>query len=152
MSGRVEQAIRRRAGVAGRREVSAGDFFTGPFETALASGEFIRSVRVARPGTDARWGYWKFVRQVGEFAKASATVLIDPNRDAARVAVGALGREPLVLDDTAAQAFVDGRSSAKDVLHAAMPDRTNVSLALHVAALNNALAKVEGPQADGGGR
>ena len=63
----------------GRRDVAMADFVTGPFETALRSGELITAVRVPRPGPRARWGYWKFVRQVGEFAKASATILIDPD-------------------------------------------------------------------------
>ena len=137
-------------GAGGQREVPASEFFTGPFETALQPGELIRAVRVARPGRDTRWGYWKFVRQVGEFAKASATVLIDPDRPGPRVAVGALGREPLVLDGASAQEFVAGHATAKEVLSAALPDRTFDSLALHVAALNNALAKVKSAQAESG--
>lgn len=128
-------------GAGGRRELPVGDLITGPFETALAPGELISAVRVRQPGTGARWGYWKFVRQVGEFAKASATVLIKPEGGAARVAIGALGRQPLVLGDGAAQDLVAGRRTAEKVLSDALPDRSAAELALHVAALNNALAK-----------
>lgn len=137
-------------GAAGRREISAGEFFTGPFETALRSGDIILSVRVARPSAGSRWGYWKFVRQVGEFAKASATVLLDPGRAGPRVAVGALGREPLVLDDASAHELVAGRATAKEVLSAALPSRPIESIALHVAALNNALAQATVSHVDSG--
>ena len=139
-------------GDGGRREIAAGDFFTGPFETALRSGELIRSVRVTQPGAGTKWGYWKFVRQVGEFAKASATVLLDPQRDAPRIAVGALGREPLVLGETAAQQLAAGQATAQEVLRAAMPEPPAESLALHAAALNNALAQAAASQPASGGR
>ena len=122
------------------RRVAMDEFITGPFETALRNGELIRSVAVPKPGKAARWGYWKFVRQVGEFAKASATVLIDPERSVTRVSVGALGRQPLVLDETAAAQFVGGHVSAGEVLLSALPDRTREDLALHTAALKEALA------------
>lgn len=125
----------------GRRDVAMADFVTGPFETALRSGELITAVRVPQPGPGARWGYWKFVRQVGEFAKASATILIDPDGTVPRIAVGALGRQPLLLEANVAEDFVAGRTSAQEVLSVALPERSVAELALHVAALNNALAK-----------
>lgn len=129
-------------GQAGRRTIALEDFVTGPFETALATDEWIARVHVTRPAAGTRWGYWKFVRQVGEFAKASATVLVAPD-GAARVAVGALGRQPLVVDAQAAADFVTGRATAADVLAAALPDRPAPELALHKAALNHALAKAQ---------
>ncbi len=127
----------------GRRDVSMADFVTGPFETALQSGELITAVRVPRPGPSARWGYWKFVRQVGEFAKASATILIDPDGTAPRIAVGALGRQPLLLEANVAEDLVARRTSAQEVLSVALPERSAAELALHVAALDNALAKTQ---------
>ena len=135
----------------GERRVAIEDFITGPFETALESGELIRSVAVPRPGSSAKWGYWKFVRQVGEFAKASATVLIDPERSLTRVCVGALGRQPLILDETNSAALVGGRTSTCEVLSAALPDRSAEDLALHKAALSKALAAAIGDDRAGGG-
>ncbi|MGI9480690.1 MAG: FAD binding domain-containing protein [Hyphomicrobiaceae bacterium] len=125
----------------GQRDVAVSDFVTGPFETALQPGELIASVHVPRPGPNARWGYWKFVRQVGEFAKASATVLVDPDAAAPRIAVGALGRQPLVLEPNVATDFATGQMTAQAALAATLPERNIRDLALHVAALNNALAK-----------
>ena len=124
----------------GSRNIALSDFVTGPFETALAPDEWIAAVRVPRPVPGTRWGYWKFVRQVGEFAKASATVLLPPTGPL-RVAVGALGRQPLVLDAQPAADFAAGRATARDVLAAALPDRSATERALHEAALNHALAQ-----------
>ena len=62
------------------RTVALGDFFTGPFATVLEPDEVIASVRVLKRGPSAHWGYWKFCLKVGDFAKASAAVLRDPDR------------------------------------------------------------------------
>lgn len=129
-------------GRAGRRRIAMTDFITGPFATALAPGELLTAVEVPRPATGARWGYWKFTRQVGEFAKASATVLIDRQAGRLRCAVGALGGKPLVLDDPAA--LVEGRRRPDEALRAALPDRPPASLAMHVVALTRALAQAQG--------
>ena len=67
------------AGKDAARTVALTDFFTGPFATVLADDEVIAGVRLAKRGTAARWGYWKFCLKVGDFAKASAAVLIDPD-------------------------------------------------------------------------
>ncbi len=54
-------------GPAGRRRVSADDFFTGFFETSLEPGELLTAVRVPRaPG--AGWGYQKFTRRANDWA------------------------------------------------------------------------------------
>jgi aerobic carbon-monoxide dehydrogenase medium subunit len=125
-------------GPSGRRTIAMKDFITGPFATALGAGEILVAVEIARPGPDARWGYWKFCRQVGEFAKASATVLVDPKADRYRCAVGALGGPPVVLDD--AQAIIEARMSPTDALVRALPERPRESLSLHIAALERALS------------
>jgi aerobic carbon-monoxide dehydrogenase medium subunit len=127
------------AGPGGRREVAMREFITGPFQTALLPGEVLVAVDVPKPGAGAGWGYWKYMRQVGEFAKASATVLIDDEAGPPRVALGALGRQPLVLADAAAGDLVAGRAVARDVVGDALPDMTPEALALHVTAVNRAL-------------
>lgn len=128
-------------GPAGERRVPMEDFITGPFTTALADGELLLGIEVPKPGPAAKWGYWKFCRQVGEFAKASATVLNDPESGRVRCCVGALGRQPLVLADAAA--LIDGSVSPKDALTQALPDRAPADLALHITALTRALAEAE---------
>jgi carbon-monoxide dehydrogenase medium subunit len=125
----------------GRREVTMADFITGPFETALRPGELISAVLVPRPGSNACWGYCKFIRQVGEFAKASATVLIDPDKGRPRIAIGALSRQPLVFEASVSEDLAAGRIDAVEALVNALPERSASELALHVTMLNRALAK-----------
>ena len=74
--------------------MALGAFITGPYTTALGDGEILQAIEVPKPGPGARWGYWKYVRQVGEFAKAGAAVLIDPANDRRHAVVGALGARP----------------------------------------------------------
>jgi len=131
-------------GPQGRREVAMENFITGPFETALDDAELITAIRIPRFNDRTRWGYWKFVRQVGEFAKASATVLIEPNQNAARIAIGALGRQPLVIGVETSKSLIEGRIQAAEALSEALPDRPPAELAMHSAALTKALAQVQG--------
>ena len=50
----------------GNRTVEAGSFFTGLFETALASNEVLTEIRV--PKTDAGWSFLKFNRRAQDWA------------------------------------------------------------------------------------
>ena len=59
------------SGPSGVRKLDAADFVQGPYTTDLSAGELVTAITVPKPSSSARWGYWKFVRQVGEFAKAS---------------------------------------------------------------------------------
>jgi carbon-monoxide dehydrogenase medium subunit len=131
-------------GPEGPRRVPLEDFVTGPFATDLRPGELLVAVEVPRPGEGAGWGYWKFMRQVGEFAKASATVLIDRESGRLRCALGALGRQPLVLPDP--EALIEGRATPAEAVRAALPEREAGDLALHVAALGRALAQAKGEE------
>ncbi|MEM8977479.1 MAG: FAD binding domain-containing protein [Pseudomonadota bacterium] len=129
-------------GPAGGREVAIDAFITGPYETVLGEDEIVRAVRVNKPGPDARWSYRKFVRQVGEFAKASATVLVDSSSSTPRIAIGALGRQPLLLESGSSQSLFNGEATAAEVLAKALPDRSQQDLALHSAMLARAMADV----------
>ncbi|MAI47236.1 MAG: carbon monoxide dehydrogenase [Hyphomicrobiaceae bacterium TMED74] len=139
-------------GPKGPREVAMKDFVTGPFETALCQDELIKAVRVPKFAASARWGYWKFVRQVGEFAKASATVLVEPDKESARIAIGALGRQPLVLGTETSKDLLESRIQTAEALSAALPNRTVADLSMHTAALNKAiaLAQENNSSSDGG--
>ena len=128
-------------GPAGERRIPVEEFITGPYLTALERREILTKVEIAKPGPGARWGYWKYVRQVGDFAKASAAVHIDPSKGIRRCVVGALGRQPLVLSDS--EAILDGAVSAAEAVRAALPDRTASSLAMHAVALERAIARAK---------
>jgi aerobic carbon-monoxide dehydrogenase medium subunit len=120
------------------RVVALSDFFTGPFATALRSDEIIIGVRVRKRRSSARWGYWKFCLKVGDFAKASAAVLVDPESDETRIVVGAIERPPAILPDP--RAILDGRVLLTDAVETAAPHLSKESQALHVAALRRAIA------------
>ena len=120
----------------GERRIAVEDFLTGPYATVLGQGEILVAVEVRRPGTHARWGYWKFVRQAGDFAKASAAIFLDPEHGLKRCAIGALGGPPLVL--TGFDDYLAEEMTAIDLLNGAMPERELESLALHAAALDRA--------------
>ena len=51
----------------GRREISAGDFFTGYFESALADDEMLTEIRVPKAPGDG-WNYQKFNRRAQDWA------------------------------------------------------------------------------------
>ena len=63
----------------------------------LRPGEILRAVLIPRPSAKARWAYRKACRKPGEFAHAMAAVLDDPARGTIRAAIGALGRQPMLL-------------------------------------------------------
>jgi len=84
---------------AGRRSLTMPAFILGVFETALGQGELITELRFPGLSAQARWGYYKFCRKTGEFAQASAAVLIDPARGLVRSVIGAASGQPIVVTD-----------------------------------------------------
>lgn len=121
------------AGAGGTRQVDAADFVKGPYATALGPGELVISIEVPKPSKTARWGYWKFVRQVGEFAKASAAILSDPEYGRARLVIGALDRNPVVIRD--ALEVIDGQIDGKGILARALP---GADTRMHAVAIDRA--------------
>ncbi|MAO93542.1 MAG: carbon monoxide dehydrogenase [Rhodospirillaceae bacterium] len=123
------------------RSLPIEDFITGPYSTGLGPDDVLTAIDVPRPGQNARWAYWKYTRQVGEFAKASAAILSDPENGRVRVAIGALGREPAILSQP--QALLEGQVSPIEALQDAIPDHPVETLNLHAVALSRALAQLE---------
>jgi carbon-monoxide dehydrogenase medium subunit len=123
-------------GSAGTRRVALTSFFEAPFTTTLAPGEIVTRIRIMRRGPSARWGYYKFQQKVGEFAQASAAVLIDPAREEMRIAVGALEACPLVLPDP--RAVLTDPRKAESQIAMALPPREG-GWALHGEAVRRAI-------------
>jgi CO/xanthine dehydrogenase FAD-binding subunit len=90
----------------GRRAVSAGDFLTGVFATAIAPGEIIASVAFPPLAAGEGWSYRGFTRRHGDFAivAAAATVALDADGRLARLrlAVSGVADRPIRLDTVAA--------------------------------------------------
>ena len=78
------------AGPGGERTIPAGDFFTGPFTTALAPGELLTTVVFDRGDVRRPFGFAELARRRGDFALAGAVVLLDP----ARVVLFGVGGAP----------------------------------------------------------
>ena len=75
-------------GPGGTRTVTADDFFTGYFETALEPDEMLTAVRVpSRPGEP--WGYQKFVRRANDWAIVGAAAV------GGRIALANMGPVPI---------------------------------------------------------
>ena len=102
-------------GPGGSREISAGDFFTGYFESALADDEMLTEIRVPKaPG--AGWNYQKFNRRAQDWAiVGAAAVTVNGGTNVALVNMGSV---PLRASATEA-ALAGGASAAEAAEQAA---------------------------------
>lgn len=123
------------------RTIPLMDFVVGAFETALAPGELIVSVRVPKLSADARFGYYKVCRRTGEFADASAAVLIDPARDVARSVIGATSGRPIVLEGANGAPREEIERRVIEAFSATALAHDPLSIAVHGAALQRAFAR-----------
>ena len=89
----------------GTRRVSADDFFTGFFETALGAGELLTAVRV-RSGLAGPFGYQKFTRRANDWAIVGVAAV------GGRIALANMGPVPLRAR-AAEQALAGGASAAQ---------------------------------------
>jgi carbon-monoxide dehydrogenase medium subunit len=97
------------------RRVPVDQFVTGAFEVSLAPGELLQAIWIPRPSRAVRCGYYKVCRKAGEFALASAAVLLDPERDCFRAVVGATHGRPILIDD--ARALFGGIPQPRTAVH-----------------------------------
>lgn len=102
------------AGPAGARELPVEAFILGAFETALAPGEIVTGVFVPCRSGRARFGYRKSCRKVGEFAEAMCAVLVDPESDVRRLAIGATEARQVVIAE--AHAAIGSPDAVDDIL------------------------------------
>ena len=70
-------------------------------------------------------------------------MLLDPDKGQPRIAIGALGRQPLVLEVAVAEKLAAGQISAAEALGNALPERSSSELALHITMLTRALARAQ---------
>src|SRR5262245_11114085 len=86
----------------GSRTVAVADLVLSSVTTVIRSDEMIRSVRMPKRSTGARWGFYKFSQKAGEFAHAIGGVLHDPARGRFRAVIGAIETAPIVVADASA--------------------------------------------------
>ncbi len=99
-----------------------------------------------------RWGFYKFARKTGEFAKAMAAVLIDPETGSCRIVMGATESTPIVFEngaklfggklEGALRERLDRRAVIEALTHKGRGDDA-IGVQLHLVALERALAQVE---------
>ncbi len=85
------------ASIAGRRELSAKQFFTGILSTALQPGEMVVAVRYPRPPAGTGAGFVEFARRLGDFAMAGAAATLklhDGICEHARLTIVGMGEGP----------------------------------------------------------
>lgn len=136
------------AGPKGRRRLAVAAMMVGAFTTALAEDELIASVAVPKLSAGARWGYYKFCRKPGEFPEASAAVVLDPARKAARLYVGALDGPPQAMAALAASAAATGAYPSLDEIETALkpvaPRLDDIDRRLHAVCVQRALKQALG--------
>ncbi|WP_432891969.1 FAD binding domain-containing protein [Kribbella sp. CA-245084] len=107
------------AGAAGRRTVSAADFFQGVFSTALGEDELLIEVRVPKyTGWGAHYEKFNRVAQAWSIVSVAAAVRLDGDSIAeARVALGNMGSTPVRA--TAVEEALVGRPATADAVREA---------------------------------
>jgi aerobic carbon-monoxide dehydrogenase medium subunit len=111
------------AGPAGRRTVAAGDFFQGPYMTALAEDEILVSIRVPALAAGTGWAYEKLKRKTGDWATAGAAVVLRLDggvvtharialTNVAPTALRAVDAEVALLGNPLTDAAIDGAAAA----------------------------------------
>ena len=79
------------------RRVPMTHFMQAAYTTVLEDQEIITAIHIPVMNDQARWGYYKFCRKVGEFADASCAAYFDPTSHVANLVVGALDGAPKSL-------------------------------------------------------
>jgi carbon-monoxide dehydrogenase medium subunit len=107
-------------GPGGRREIPAGDFFTGVFDNALAPDEVLVEIRV--PKLDSSWGfaYEKFHRVSQAWAIVGACALVRrDNGTIGEARVGLVHMGPAPMRAAATEAAAAGVAAEPDAIAAA---------------------------------
>lgn len=139
-------------GPGGTRTVSARDFFQGPFDTVLGSGEVLTGIRVPVAAAGDRFAFDEVARRHGDFALcgAAAAVRVEDG-NVARASLGLLGvaGRPLAFDVTDALqtgaspreigADVAGRLTPPGDLHASADYRRRLAGVLAARCLTRTL-------------
>jgi aerobic carbon-monoxide dehydrogenase medium subunit len=86
----------------GSREISAADFFTGLFESALEENELLTAIEVGAESAGTGSAYAKLFNPASRYAVVGACAAVelgdDGSCESARVAVGGLTPRPLMVD------------------------------------------------------
>jgi len=99
----------------GPRQIPAGEFFIGYYETAVSDNEIVTAILVPAGPENADGEHVKVTRVDGDFATVSVSLVLAIENDLcsfARIAVGAVASTPLHLDK--ADAVLSGSALSED--------------------------------------
>jgi len=99
-------------GPSGSREIAAGAFFLGLFETALRPGELLTGIRIPRRRQPGGWSFQKFTKRAIDWAIVGVAV------QGASVALVNMGQTP-VRAGPVEQALAAGAGPSEAAAHAA---------------------------------
>lgn len=128
------------AGPSGTRQVPVAEFMLSSFTTVIKTGELLTHIHVPRLSANARWGYYKHNRKVGEFAEAIGSFVKDDAHGIRRVVAGALSSPPVLLfaDQDGWPQTIDIAALRAQIQRAA-PAIEGVHIHFHAAAVLRAL-------------
>ena len=105
----------------GSRWIDSGEFFLGPFWTALAADEILTSIRIPRL-QGWRTAFVEFARRAGDFGLAGVAIAAEPGSDPRTVVdlrIGALGVGPTPLRLIGVEQFMRGKDLSDKTLDVA---------------------------------
>ena len=143
----VHDAVCVLRGAKGEREVAAGDFMTGPGQTALKPGELLVEFRLPVPAPKSSSAYLRFIpRNEMDIAVASAAASITLAGDgvtcsSAKVAIGAVAATPLLVE--AAGAALEGSAINGSALDAAALQAAGKASSVAASPINDMRGTVE---------
>ena len=106
-------------GPGGARTIAVDDFFTGLFETSMASNEILTEIRIPQPGSDSGGAYIKIERKVGDYAVSAAAVQLTLDGDTcASIRIGLTNVSPSPMRATEGEAVLTGQSVSEDLIEA----------------------------------
>ena len=132
-------------GSTGAREIAMAGFMLGAYRTAMAEDEVLTTIRIPRYSDQARWGYYKICRKVGEFADAIAAFVADPESRTCRAVFGSTGGAPLVSTELARQIATTGAVPPLDTVKTVLRDSglTLSDVKIHQLAIAHSRAVTE---------
>ena len=156
------------AGLAGRRELPAEEFFTGMLSNALQPGEMVLALRYPRQPAGTGTAFVEFARRLGDFAIAGAAAMLtmhDGVCERARLTIVGMGEGPLrvrAVEEMLTARTLGGKQSQDafaeaaatviaavdptDDVHASEFYRRHLAGVMAVQALESALARAGGQE------
>ncbi len=131
------EAVIRAIGPKGQRDIRAGDYFKGTFETALAANEIIAEIRFPAPAGRTGGAYAKFAHPASGFAVTGVTAVVTLKSDGTvdRAAIGVAGVAAAAYRATEAERALAGtKGDAKAIADAAAKAANGITALSDLAA------------------